>query len=127
MFTEKTRGLAPEKRAQIIAALKDHPNGRAIARQVGCSNSTVSKIANEAGIELTAGKAKGRLPAEIHARIFAELKANPNASAAARKIGCSHTVAQKIARREGIELAGKKPARVGRVTKQTARATELAP
>jgi hypothetical protein len=45
-----------EKRAQIIAALKNNPNAAQIARQVGgVSRMTVWKIAKAERIELTAG------------------------------------------------------------------------
>jgi hypothetical protein len=47
-----------KKRAKIIAALKDNPNAKAVARQVGgVCVSTVWRIAKWEGIELTAGKA----------------------------------------------------------------------
>jgi transposase-like protein len=52
------QALPPETRAKIIAALKANPNASAVARQVGgVSLSTVWKIAKQADIELTAGKA----------------------------------------------------------------------
>ena len=104
--------LSSEKRAEIFAALKDHPNGRDIARQVGCSDTVVRKIAKSVGIELTAGKAKrGWLSPETHARIFAELKANPNARAVARKVGGRIATVGMIAKREGIKLTAGKAAR----------------
>jgi DNA-binding transcriptional ArsR family regulator len=59
---ELTAGKAarpsPEKRAQIIAALKDNPNATQIAREIGgVSHTTVGRIAKAAGIALAAGKA----------------------------------------------------------------------
>ena len=49
---------SPEKRAQIIAALKDNPNATQIAREIGgVSHTTVGRIAKAAGIALAAGKA----------------------------------------------------------------------
>ena len=47
--------LPPAKRAQITAALKDHPNAKQVARQLGgVSDGTVWNIAKAAGIELAA-------------------------------------------------------------------------
>jgi hypothetical protein len=115
--------LPPEKRAQIIAALKANPNASVVARQVGgVSKITVWKIAKLEGIELTAGKAaKGVLPPEKHAKIIAALKANPNASVVARQVGgVSKTTVWKIAKWEGIELTAGKAARAHYGTRQKA-------
>jgi hypothetical protein len=50
---KKAKRLSPEKRAQIIEALKANPNGNLVARQVGgISSRTVQKIAEQAGIRL---------------------------------------------------------------------------
>ena len=102
--------LSQEKRRQIIAALKDNPNATQIAREVGCVNyRTVVRLAEGAGIELTAGKAvRGhpRVSPEKHAQIIAALKDNPNAKQVAGKIGgVSHTMVGKIAKAAGITLA----------------------
>ena len=102
--------ISQEKRRQIIAALKDNPNATQIAREVGCVNyRTVVRLAEGAGIELTAGKAaRGhpRVSPEKHAQIIAALKDNPNAAAVAKQIGgVSHTKVGKIAKAAGIALA----------------------
>jgi hypothetical protein len=107
--------LPPEKRAKIIAALKDNSNASAVARQVGgIDRSTVGKLAKQMGIELAAGRAaqggKG-LPPKTPAKIIAALKANPNASAVARQIGVSGPTVWKIAEREGIKLTAGQAAR----------------
>ena len=64
----------------------------------------------EAGIELTAGKAaRGcrRISPEMSAQIIGELENNPNATQIARKIsGVSNTTVGKIAKAAGITLAG---------------------
>jgi transposase-like protein len=104
------RIISEEKRRQIIAALNDNPNATQIAREVGCVNyRTIVRLAEGAGIELTAGKAaRGhpRVSPEKHAQIIAALKDNPNAIQVARKIGgVSHTKVGKIAKAAGITLA----------------------
>jgi transposase-like protein len=102
--------ISKEKRVQIIAALKDNPNATQIAREVGgVGYRTVVRLAEGAGIELTAGKAaRGhpRLSPEKRAQIIAALKDNPNAIQIAREIGgVSHTTVGKIAKAAGIALA----------------------
>jgi hypothetical protein len=99
--------LPPEKRAQIIAALKANPNASAVARQVGgVSDVTVWKIAKEAGIKL-AGKGVVTSP-EKRAEIIAALKTKRNASAVTRQVGgASLSTVKKIAKQARIKLAGK--------------------
>ena len=102
--------ISNEKRAQIIAALKDNPNAAQIAREVGgVGYRTVVRLAEGAGVELTAGKAVGgrpRFSAEKRALIIAALKDNPNATQIAQEIGgVSHTTVGKIAKAAGIALA----------------------
>ena len=108
--------ISQGKRRQIIAALKDNPNATQVAREVGGMNyRTVVRLAEGAGIDLTAGKAaRGhpRVSREKHAQIIAALKANPNASKVAKQIGgVSHVVVSKIAKAAGIELTRDKAAR----------------
>ena len=103
--------ISQEKRRQIIAALKDNPNATQVAREVGGANyRTVVRLAEGAGIELTAGKAaRGRrgISPEMYAQIISELENNPNATQVARKIsGVSNTTVGKIAKAAGITLAG---------------------
>ncbi len=106
--------IPPEKRANIIAALKANPNASAVARQVGgVSCNTICKIARKAGIRLAAAIGERRfVPPEKRAKIIAALKANPNGRAVARQVGdVSSTTISKIARKAGIDLAAANEAR----------------
>ena len=105
--------ISQEKRRQIIAALRDNPNATQVAREVGGVNyRTVVRLAEGAGIELTAGKAaRGRrgISPEMYAQIIGELEDDPNATQVARKIsGVSNATVGKIAKAAGIALAGAK-------------------
>jgi hypothetical protein len=83
--------------------------GRLLEKFGGANYRTVVRLAEGAGIELTAGKAVRGHPLvspEKHAEIIAALKGNPNAKQVARKIGgVSHTKVGKIAKAAGITLA----------------------
>jgi hypothetical protein len=107
--------LPPEKRARIIAALKTNPNATAVARKVGgVSCQGVCNIAKQAGIKLRIGQGPkgGRISPEKRARIVAALKANPDTSAVARKVGgVSQSAVWNIAKQNGIELTAGKAAR----------------
>jgi len=126
--------LSQEKRRQIIAALKDNPNATQIAREVGCVNyRTVVRLAEGAGIELTAGKAvRGhpRVSPEKHAQIIAALKDNPNAKQVAGKIGgVSHTMVGKIAKaaaESGKRLSADERAQIIGALKANPNASEVA-
>jgi transposase-like protein len=102
---------SPQKRAQIVAALKDNPNASAVAREIGgVSCQTVWRFAKEARLELTAGNA--HLSPQKRAQIIRALEANPNASAVARRVGgVSNVAVWKIAKRKGIELTLRKAAK----------------
>jgi hypothetical protein len=104
---------SPEKRAQIIAALKNSPNAKQVAREIGgVSHTTVGKIAKTAGIALAAAECGKRLSAEKRAQIIGALKANPNAAEVAKQIGGVTRVGiWKIAQAAGIELTAGKSAR----------------
>jgi len=109
--------LPPEKRAEIIAALKANPHAKAVARQVGgVCYQTVCIIAKQAGIDLAASKAaRLALPPEKRAKIIAALKANPNAKEVARQVGgVSNVTVWKIAKQTGIDLTAGKAARHAR-------------
>jgi hypothetical protein len=111
-----TERMIPEaKRAQIIEALKANPNGLAVVKQVGGINApTVYALAKKANIALSLGGPK-KFTAEKQAQIIEALKANPNASEVARRIGgiSSRTVA-RFAKKANIELtAGKAAAKEG--------------
>jgi transposase-like protein len=110
--------ISKEKRAQIIAALKDNPNAKRVAREIGgVSHTTVGKIAKAAGIALAAAEYGKRFSAEKRAQIVDALKANPNAAEVARQIGGVTCVGVwKIARAAGIELTAGKAARDRRAT-----------
>ena len=98
--------VSPEKHAQIIAALKDNPNAKQVAQKIGgVSHTKVGKIAKAAGITLAAAESGKRLSAKQRAQIIGVLKANPNKTQAARKIGVSRTTVGKIAKAAGITLA----------------------
>ena len=100
--------VSPEKHAQIIAALKDNPNAKQVARKIGgVSHTKVGKIAKAAGIALAAAESGKRLSAKQRAQIIAALKTIPNAAAVAKQIGgVSHMTVGRIARAAGIALAG---------------------
>jgi hypothetical protein len=108
--------ISQAKRRQIIAALKDNPNATQVTREVGGANyRTVVRLAEGAGIELTAGKAargrRGISPA-LYAQIIGALQANPNAAEIAKQIGgVTHVGVWKIAKVAGIELTRGKAAR----------------
>jgi hypothetical protein len=112
--------LSPEKRAQVIAALKTKRNARAVTRQVGgVSLSTVKKIAKQTGVKL-AGKGVVTTPKK-RAKIIEALKANPNASAVAKLIGgVSSVTVWKVAKQAGIKLAAGREAQGNRRTKRKA-------
>jgi DNA-binding XRE family transcriptional regulator len=79
---EMSRGvpITEEEKEAIAAVLANTPNALFVARETGWSFSTVWRVAEWAGIELTAGRqAKGykRLPAARRAKIEAALQANP--------------------------------------------------
>ena len=95
--------LTPEKEEEIIAALETIPHASRIARELGdVSFATVWRVAERAGIELTAGRAaKGRrLAAERRAKIVEALRANVKATQAevARETGVSRSTVGRIAR-----------------------------
>ncbi len=98
----------PEKRAEIVAALRLNPNAAAVAKQIGgVSRETVGAVAREARIVLAkANPAKRkRLSPETRAQIVAALEALPNATQVARRIGgVSSRTIQKIAEKAGIKL-----------------------
>jgi hypothetical protein len=96
--------ITPEKTEEIIAALTKKPHASLVARERGdVSFATVWRIADEAGIELTAGReAKGRrLPAEKLEKIIETRRANPEATQeqVARESGVSRSTVGRVARR----------------------------
>ncbi len=98
------------KQTEIIEALKANPNARAAARQAGVNPATVRKLARIANIALYQGPPR-KFSAETCAQIIEALKANPNASAVARKNGnISISRVAELAKEANIELAPKKTA-----------------
>src|SRR5690349_4647049 len=96
--------ITPEKEEEIRTALEKHSHASRVAWKIGVSFSTVWRIADRAGIELTAGReAKGykRLPAEQWRKIEETLRANPEATQeeVARTIGVSRSTVGRVERR----------------------------
>lgn len=85
----------------IIAALEKTPHASLVARENGWGFSTVWRVADRAGIELTAGReAKGykRLSAAQRAKIGEALRSNPKAKQReiARLTGVSRVTVSRI-------------------------------
>jgi hypothetical protein len=118
------RRMSPEKSAQILNRLKENPNTREVAAEVGgVSHQTVWRIAKQAGLELTAGPKKGvRMRPEQYAQIIGALEANRNASAVARQVGgVTRATVWKIAKQAGLELPRRKSAGGNRAPKSDTR------
>ena len=95
--------ITAEKEEEILAALEETPHASKVARQLGVSFATVWRRAEEAGIELTAGKtAKGykRLTPEQYAKIVATRRAMPQATQeeVARAAGVSRPTVSRVTR-----------------------------
>jgi hypothetical protein len=103
----RARKITAEKEQDIIAALEANPHASLVARELGdVSFATVWRVAERAGIELTAGRAaKGyrRLSADRWAKIEEAVRANPKATQQqlARETGVSRsTVGRAVRGRE---------------------------
>lgn len=100
----------PVAEEEIIAALEETPHATRVARELGVSFATVWRLAERAGIELTAGKAaKGRrLQPEQRAKIVEIRLAMPHATQeeVARRAGVSRPTVSRITggrrRRAGV-------------------------
>jgi DNA-binding XRE family transcriptional regulator len=95
--------ITPIEEQAIIAALEKTPHASLVARKVGRSFSTVWRVAERAGIELTAGReAKGykRLPAARRAQIVEARRAMPDATQeeVARRAGVSRATVSRLTR-----------------------------
>jgi transcription initiation factor IIE alpha subunit len=96
--------ITPEKERRIVSALETDSHASRVARALGdVSYATVWRIADRAGIELTAGReAKGyrRLSAERRARIEKALQASPEATQEelARQTGVSRSTIGRVLR-----------------------------
>jgi hypothetical protein len=87
----------------IIAALEKTPHASLVASKIGRSFSTVWRVAERAGIELTAGReAKGykRLPAARRAEVVEARQAMPEATQkeVARQAGVSRATVSRLTR-----------------------------
>jgi DNA-binding MurR/RpiR family transcriptional regulator len=95
--------LTLAKEEEILAALEEMPHASRVARKLGVSFATVWRRADQAGIELTAGKAaRGykRLTVEQYAKITEVRRANPTATQeeVARKAGVSRPTVSRVTR-----------------------------
>jgi predicted XRE-type DNA-binding protein len=95
--------ITPIEEQEIIAALEKTPHASLVARKIGRSFSTVWRVAERAGIELTAGReAKGykRLSSAEYAKILAVRRANPQATQkeVARLAGVSRPTVSRYTR-----------------------------
>ena len=97
------RKIPAEKEAHIVRQLWEKRNASLVAREEGVSFSKVWRLAEDAGIELTAGRAaKGhwRLPPERRAKVIEGRRANPTApqEQIARAAGVSRPTVSRIER-----------------------------
>jgi transcriptional regulator with XRE-family HTH domain len=95
--------ITADKVEEIIAALEKTPHASRVAGRLGVSFSTVWRRAEQAGIELTAGReAKGykRLAADRYAKIVEVVQQNPKATQQelARAAGVSRSTVGRIKR-----------------------------
>jgi DNA invertase Pin-like site-specific DNA recombinase len=95
------RAIAPEKEARIVALLLEVRQASLVARKVGVSYSKVWRLADGAGIELTAGReAKGywRLSPERRAAVIEARSKNPKGTQKeiARAAGESRSTVSRI-------------------------------
>jgi hypothetical protein len=95
--------IAPEKKARIVARLWKVRHASLVAREEGVSFSKVWRLADEAGIELTAGReAKGywRLSPERRAAVVEARRNKPNGTQQeiARAAGVSRATVSRIER-----------------------------
>jgi CRP-like cAMP-binding protein len=96
--------ITSEEENEIIAALEKDAHATRVAGQIGCSFSTVWRVADRACIELTAGReAKGykRLSADRQKNIEQQLRADPKLTQedVARATGVSRSTVGRIERR----------------------------
>src|SRR5277367_3389760 len=99
----RAKRITVEKDDEIMAALEADAHASRVARKLGVSFSTVWRRADEAGIELTAGRAaKGNKPLapERHAKIIEVRRENPKATQqeVAREAGVSRATVSRVTR-----------------------------
>jgi hypothetical protein len=96
--------LTPEKEEEILAALERDPHASRVARALrDVSYATVWRVADRAGIELTAGRetmGRPRLPPEVWAKVEDAVRAHPEATQLelARRIGVSRSTVGRVVR-----------------------------
>jgi hypothetical protein len=106
--------LSPEKEEEILAALEKDPHASRVARTLrDVSYATVWRVAERAGIELTAGRetmGRPRLPPEVWAKVKQAVAAHPEATQLelARQCGVSRSTVGRVvrARHAAPALAG---------------------
>jgi hypothetical protein len=106
--------LLLEKEEEILAALKKDPHASRVARTLGdVSYATVWRVADRAGIELTAGRetmGRPRLPPEVWKRVADVVQKHPEATQLelARQCGVSRSTVGRVvrARRAAPAIAG---------------------
>jgi hypothetical protein len=106
--------ITPEKEEEIIAALDEDSHASRVARALGdVSYATVWRVAERAGIDLTAGRiAKGykRLSPERWAKVEEAVRAHPEAmqDELARQTAVGRSTVGRVvrARRMALALAG---------------------
>jgi DNA-binding XRE family transcriptional regulator len=95
--------ITAEQEERIVAALTVRPHASQVARDTGWSFSTVWRVAQRAGIDLTAGRetmGRHRLSPEQRARVIEARRANPDApqQRIAQKAGVSRSTVGRIER-----------------------------
>jgi transcriptional regulator with XRE-family HTH domain len=104
--------ITVEQEERIVEALTARPHASQVARDTGWSFSTVWRVAQRAGIELTAGRetmGRHRLSPEERARVIDARHANPDApqQRIAQEAGVSRSTVWRIERgRRGALAAG---------------------
>jgi hypothetical protein len=106
--------LTPEKEEEILAALARDAHASRVARTLGdVSYATVWRVADRAGIELTAARetmGRPRLPPERRAKVEQAVAAHPEATQLdlARQCKVSRSTVGRVvrARRAAPQLAG---------------------
>ncbi len=98
--------LPPEKKQQAIEMLRQGNKTQAtIARELGISQKTVSRIAEDAGAMTEASRRRGEMEA-IRPQAIAMLRqGNKTQATIARELGISILTVSRIAANEGVEAA----------------------
>lgn len=104
--------ITEDEKEAVAAALAKKPNASFVARKTGWSFSTVWRVAQWAGIELTAGRetmGRQRLTARQRAAVIRALRASPEATQ--REIAAQTGVSRvSVSRIEGGVRRPRRPA-----------------